>query len=185
MDVETPEDLREYRAYVEQMFNDKSTSLISNRNTLHAKILIETLVSTSQSSVDVLCKNLCKKVYGDAGIRSRIAAAALRGVRFRILCQNEPEASDLEPSLRALGITDDMVAFRFASKTSEAANAPYNFVVTDRSAFRFETDPNDHVATASANSTEIARKILKAFNELWIGNEVDHVQGVKVAADLA
>jgi hypothetical protein len=164
----TGAELIAYRSYVELMFEQRSDVMISIKNTDHAKILIETLISRSKKSLNIFCHNLCDQVYGTWEMGARLASAANRGVKVRVLIQIEPEACDLEAIVSVLANPSSSVEFRTARKRSSAELAKYNFVVVDNISFRFETDWSKPVASACANNENLATRIAEKFEELWL-----------------
>ena len=169
--TESDNKLCAYRTLVEKMFDEQSAELISNRDTQHARVLIETMIDRAKSSLDFFCRDLNAKVYGERNLASKIVAAGLRGVKIRILSQEKPESNLMELLLPWFP-NQDKVIFRQASEGSDSATADYNFVIMDQTAFRFETDREKHVATASANNPSVAAKISRRFEEFWESQSV-------------
>ena len=98
---------------------------------------------------------------------ARIASAVDRGCSIRILVQEPSQTPDLERQIEVLRSGGGTIEFRQVSPNSLAAAAQFNFVVSDGSAFRFETDRENHIATACANGGELAQRIEKRFEMFW------------------
>jgi hypothetical protein len=161
-------ELNSYRKLVEQMFDEDSETLISNSSTAHAAILVETLISRAQSSLRFFCKNLDEAFYDKLTMIAILADAAQRKVRLQFLTQEAPQAKKLVEFLsRVAGAYKLDVVFRICAPASEDSKAPFNFIVMDDKAFRFEDGPSDHVASASANSPDVAKKLTARFSRMW------------------
>jgi hypothetical protein len=160
------QDLVSYRKLVEQMFDEQSIELISNKDTTHAQIIIETMASRAKKSLDFLSLKLCEKLYDSPEVSSKIMAASMRGVKVRMLSQEEMEAKVLKDFSLIVG-GGSAIQFRKAIKDSFVNEAPYNFVVMDGKAFRFEEDKSSHSATASANNPDLCRQMLDMFERMW------------------
>lgn len=162
-----PSDLTDYRRDVEQMFTDKSTALIRNSCTAHARILIETMVARSQKTLVFFCENLKKEIYDQTDLIKAIHEASKRGVKIRILVQNKPECEWLVKKSQELqdGVPID---FRVCRAASPGAAADVNFIVMDSTAFRFEEDREKHVAFASANNVRLAQKMEQKYEDFWV-----------------
>lgn len=164
--VITPaEILGDYEAHVEKMFDRDMPTIISNKDTAHAAVLVSTLFRRAKKTVDVFCRNLQSKFYDSPAILREVVSAADRGVKIRIVSQSKPEADCLLKELRDVQRCKN-VEVRICAKSHWLAGAPVNFIVMDDKAFRLETDRENHVAWACANDPTTAGLIRTQFERL-------------------
>lgn len=167
-----PKELEKYRRYIEQMFDEGSDALISNSCAAHAGIVIETLLTRAKTEVNLLCRDLDNLIYDELSMIGCFIDTISRGVSIRILIQNNPKADLLIQHL-SKRIPDEnkkFVQLRVCGSAARHKSEGFNFIVSDKRAFRFEDDLDNHVAKASANSPELAIKLTRFFDQLWNEN---------------
>lgn len=156
-----------YRALVEQMFDENSPALVSNSCTEHAIILIETLLSRATKDVRILCRDLDPVAYDEPSVIQSIVDAAAKGVAIRILVQNEPMAKRLLQVIQSDFGSKKAPEIRVCNDVAKVCSDGVNFVVADSKSFRIEEDLDRKVATASANHPTLAGRLVRLFDRIW------------------
>ena len=155
------EPLALYRMMVRCVLRENRCDRISNDSDEHAKVLIEELIDSASSSVDVYCHALSADVWMSSGVLRAIKSAKSRGVVFRIVTQECP--NDLVVSrFGGLGIS---VVINMKVKLDS------NFLIVDKKAFRVEEDFRVRAGFAYANKPEFATILNNAFYAIYEATE--------------
>ena len=156
-------ELNSYRASVEELFENNSELIVTNRDKKHAAVLTSILFQNAKKEVVLFCQNLDEEFYDSAPIKSAVLCALERGVNVKILIQEEPQANELLSELKLLGSRAEL-ELRKCDKDSEASKSNLNFAVIDQKAFRLESDRENNSAFACANNPKLANDMLQVFN---------------------
>lgn len=155
-------DLSDYAADVKRFCEENSTDIIENRDRGHAAVLISTLIDNANKEVLLFCRNLDGQFYDSRLVSQSILAAVDRGVKFRILTQEYPQAEGLISELSRADRVPK-VEIRQSRSGSPAAESKINFTVVDGKAFRLETNLELGEAMACANSPQNADTLISIF----------------------
>ena len=156
------DDLAEYRARVIAARLSRSGDTIYNSSHRHAAVLIEQLFLDAENDVRIICRQLCGRSFG-----SPLAIAAAerfleRGGTSLNVIVDAPEVD-----------ADGRNAFldRFEGRAGVSISkggvmVPFDFMVVDQRAFRFESDAKTSVARANFNNPGFAKQLVDAFDVL-------------------
>ena len=154
------------------------SEVIFNRSPEHAGILIASLISTSQSKVDILSGCLSSEVYAYSRVIEEARSASSRGnltIRIaldgrdgdRILLVDELR-SQLHNSAFINAFRADTVSLDVRYVPTEASEQYKNhFVVVDGTAFRYERNFRNTEAFANFNDKKNANELLRRFEVIF------------------
>jgi len=166
---------KEYRELVEKLVRNNSATRISNGQSAHAAILIETMFKNACSEVRIYSGELNNDVYcGDGVIHSAIEFLKKAGSSLRILLQKDHESSS-HKLLNAIESNDDLLGdyeVRVAVGTYATDDADH-FAIMDEKGFRYEIDHDKCNAIASFNEPETAQKMATIFDFVFDHQSVE------------
>jgi hypothetical protein len=170
-----PDQLEDYQAHVERLFDQDSDVLVSNSDPKHAAILIATLFRRAKDKVAVFCRNLKADIYSEKNVVEAMLDAARRGIEIRILTQEPPEAVELLWQLNCLAFTSPSkrVHIRMCNKSGIGAALKSNFTVMDDKGFRFEPDKSEMKAHACANNRTLVKSMLQRFDKFFASDATE------------
>ncbi len=146
-----------YRTAVLRIFQDQSKQIIDNGEPEHAAVLFEQFFKHAKYTVRIFCKNLSKNVFDRDEVLHAAKSAINRGVLVKICSQDPLEGgSKFVEALKG--------GFDYYKCTEEFMDKP-NFATMDRRGFRFEANPEECVASASANNPKLAAQLVRIFDE--------------------
>jgi hypothetical protein len=160
-----------YRSSVEHLMTTGSSSLVSNGQLEHARILLETFLKFAESKVVFFCRNLSKGVFDCPLFIDRVDNALMRGIQLDIICQVQPESLIFVKAVNLWREKNLPIELTVASETNSkrkelVVSRKANFCVMDRRAYRFEPDSGDHKAVACMNDEKLSLNLAEAFYHL-------------------
>jgi phosphatidylserine/phosphatidylglycerophosphate/cardiolipin synthase-like enzyme len=139
---------------------------VSNRLPDHAAALYELFFQKASEEVVIFCRNLAPDVFQRSPVQNAFVKALARGVRVRILVQEECEGAKL------LNDCGETVALAIDLAHPDDAKLPYNFCVRDKESYRFERDKNSFEAFAKMSHPSEAKTLYDAFEQYWVRRQV-------------
>ena len=148
-----------YREAFKIALATKSDCRFSNATVSHAIILIEELLNAAKVTFDIYCKSLGADVWCTEPVLSALIRAFDRGVRFRVVVQNDPEEGN--------------AAFKFFRERQiivckdNDSGVGSNFVIADGESFRCEIDNSRREGCAYAVNREYSDILNEMFESLY------------------
>ena len=152
-----------YRESLERLFEQNSTAEITNSSAAHAAIVYEEFFRHSQDYVHIFCECLKKDVFDNDKVLTEAKNAIDRGVEVKCLVQGSPEASEFK---KLFDSGNPKKNPKTVIKTEIEGNKPFNFIVMDNKAIRFESEKDKISARVYVNNPEIAKILEKCFKKL-------------------
>lgn len=159
-------ELDTYRERVQTAKVTRSPDIIFNSTTSHAAILIEEMFHDAQFDVGMLCRSLNPAIYERADVMNAIQGFLERpGSHLTVMTQTQISAGHkLVDEIFGSDRYSARVTFKGPNELSSIP--PFNFIVSDGRAYRFERDPESHTAVASFNGRNLAAKLAELVDDL-------------------
>ena len=153
-----------YRANVERLAELDSPEVFSNSRPEHAVIILETFFKNAKDRVVVFCQKLSNRTYGGKPLIILVEKALRRGVKVRVVIQENPECQ----AFMEAAINWKTQNLPVVVSKADAGHRPVevNFTVMDRKGYRFESNRQEPAAFACMNNPETAVLLLRRFFEI-------------------
>lgn len=166
----TFDDLAEYSARVETARLLSSAEIIYNSSHRHAAVLIENLFLSAKQRVRIVCRELSLRSYGrDEVIAAAEVFLAREGAELSVLVEkielpvDEKGNPGVNPFVDAIRRLPGVVV----EENGTAVDVPFDFLVADEVAWRFEPNHHQSVARASFNEPSMAADLVELFDLMW------------------
>lgn len=159
--VVNPLDL--YREAFKMALKTKSTARFTNSTISHAIVLIEELLNATSFSFDIYCHALSPDVWCNEKVLLAMREAFDRGVRFRVIVQESPK----EENEAFVFIKEKGIPFCLYDASRELEGLDCNFVVSDRTSFRYEMNPSKREGSAYASNREYSDILNQMFDAMF------------------
>lgn len=164
-----------YSKYVNTLADNKSSEIISNGRTEHARVIISNLLAHAEDEICILSSHLRDEIYShESVIESLKFFLSKRKTKIKVLLQESGKAVDPstnEPRslfikvCRDLGKEDSKCLIsKTHKKDTEIAE---HFIVMDKTGYRFCPDRNIPEAVASFHRPNTALNLLEQFNIIF------------------
>lgn len=154
-----------YRSLVRRVIRERAPMCINNSSPEHATVLIDELIRSAVSTVDIYCKRMSADVWGAPSVVDAVRHAIDARVTFRIVAKEQVERHETSVLLSKYS----NAAFRIYAQDG----LPLNVLIVDKEMFRVE--PNDGVREgfAYAKCEEMAATANALFEKVWyLGTDV-------------
>lgn len=153
-DFEPPNEAFIYREMIRGLIAQRSSRLIENSSTSHARIIVSELIAIAHTSIRVFCDRLSSDVWSDGSVVAAMRDAIDRGVSVSVITQSEAMPSEM------LNVLQTSKAYK--GNLGVRVSIP-NFLVVDEVAYRIEIDEKCRQGAACANDEEVSRFLNNSF----------------------
>jgi hypothetical protein len=160
-----------YDVMIRKLMETQDGRYVENGLAIHAAFLHNLFFEEAKESVRILCKKISAEVFGkhDFLIESARKAISAGKKSVRILITDDVEDSDFAQMLRAFcvpGCTNLSVKKIAPDKKGKAT---FNFSLMDKTAFRYEPNPEETRAVASMYDPKKAKDFAEIFQFFEVG----------------
>jgi hypothetical protein len=160
----SPEELREYEAYVERMAALADGRVILNHTYAHAEIILAQIFRMATVNVKIVTGKLDETVYGSTRVCDAISGFLSDHHEGTIDVVSEGSVSNSHPLLRRL--EDDGLRGRFhLSVLKPGWEAKSHFAVADAQHLRFEAEPAKCEAVVMFGDRKNGTKLDETFHK--------------------
>ncbi len=170
--------MNKYQEYVEYMAKNNVDFLFGNSSSVHAAIVMSTMLKYAERRVLLYVKNLDGSVFDkNTDFEKELENFLDRNGRITIIVEEDKEYKDskIYTKLEAINkrklpnflIKKDNSSRTFKTKvkeilTDKELNGAF-YMVADNKAYRLETDSKEHIAYCNFNDVERAGKLSNVF----------------------
>lgn len=161
-----------YREFVAKVAaGERPSTIILNRDTLHAAVIMEQLFQDAGKEVRILTGALSDEVYGQPHVVGAAVAFLKRGGRLQILTESaiEPTQNALLAAVEGERLSERIV--RSVVPKSDQRDYTFHFAVNDRDSFRFEENRCNREASVQFGEPEFSATLRAIFDSLRAGAE--------------
>lgn len=170
----TEESKKRYRDFLEELAEKKSDEIFSNGGKDHAIVLYKILLDNSRQHVRIFCEAGVSNVWQDQQLQNSLQDyVAKDNTKLQILVEEVNE--DAFASIKGLeNVEISHVSDEGKRKIHEHfENNNCNFAVFDDDKYRYEYDKKAFKAYGSFNRPEIAKSMIKLFDDVYPNNSAD------------
>jgi hypothetical protein len=168
--------MNQYKAMLETLSRENSSTVISNSSTEHAAALIEALVRRAKSTIRIFSGSLSKDVYANKSVVDAFISFLSRDSGFIEIIIQSPNSENegtvvsdqsglINKLLHTIG-TSLLTRVSVFKADDALEDIEYHFMVVDGTAYRFEPDKTKHVAFATFNGVELGKKLNDKFDQM-------------------
>ena len=152
--------LESYRRQVRQLARDKAGEIFHNGGLAQAKVVVDEMLNTAQTSVHIYSDCLGKGAYGVKQFEAVLERGAHpEDVKIVVANTEEFAKSDLATFLREKGV--------HVRKAQRQDIFDKHFMIVDGNSYRVEHNTDAHEAFFAFNDKEIAKKWEELFTILY------------------
>lgn len=158
----------DYRQFVRSLASKREGQPILNASIQHASVVIENLIASATTKVDVLSGVFNARVYGRDPVitEARLFLASSRKNKLRIILEEDsPPDRRVHPFFTACSSFPN-VELRVAPSQVQDSYG-FHFVVVDDDSYRFESDKKLPAAVAAFGDSNGARNLEQIYSVLW------------------
>lgn len=160
MDMPLDTDLESFRYTVKLFIKINSTALISNKNSEHAKVILEELFNDAKKTAYVYCGRISNEVWGGEAVAKAVKGAIDREVDVKFIVQHANEIPKDSVVYKLLKPKDLVVS------SPKLAEIKSHFAVFDSKRYRFEKDDAAKSAIVCMNNETVGGQLQKLAENL-------------------
>ena len=170
--------LSAYKKDIEKMAAKRISDIFYNSSDAHASIVINALTRNANSSIKILCQDMCSPISNSADYLCLLEDFLKKGTSRKLEVIHARHSSEFHklPIAKLLANYALQVSVK---KLKEGAitykSSPVNFTVADGRAYRIETDIAKKTAFGSFNSPEKAIILSDVFDDYFRSTSVETI----------
>lgn len=165
--------LNDYTARLTEALGRKSSYASYNKDMYHAAVVVCTSLEYAEKHVRLLSNKLDPTLYSSLRFRNALDGLIARGGRLDVLVETDVPATH-PVIMRSRGQPRQVKVWRVPDKLQQEYD--YNFMVLDRSGYRFEADRSEPKALVTFNydteaHSDLVARLIEVFEYLRSGSQ--------------
>jgi len=156
-----------YAQKIREALISGACEVFANTGKEKAAAIMREMVSYAKREVCLFCNEMSAEIYNIEGVVEAFCDALERGVKFRVLIQQEHICSDSKKIINLFGQYKKLVEQRSSSQVEKLQSISVNFCVVDDTCARWEDDRSSRKGKFYTHSYFDVQAIKQMFEQVW------------------